>query len=58
FSENDLVDNYGAVMEEIVRAKPASAKGRYIKSVVLTSTMGPGIRLDPAVTRDFLEETA
>ena len=58
FSENDLVDNYGAVIEEIVRAKPASAKGRYIKSVVLTSTMGPGIRLGPAVTKDFLEETA
>lgn len=58
FSETDLVENYGAVMEELIRAKPASAKGRYMKSVVMTSTMGPGIRLDPMVTRDFLEESA
>lgn len=50
FSENDLVENYGAVIDEIIRAKPASAKGRYIKSIVITSTMGPGIRLDPAMT--------
>lgn len=48
FAEGDLVDNYSAVMEEIVRAKPSAAKGRYIKSAVLTSTMGPGIPLEIA----------
>lgn len=52
FTEGDLVDNYSAVMEEIVRAKPSAAKGRYIKSAVLTSTMGPGIALDPTSTRE------
>lgn len=52
FPEGDLVDNYSAVMEEIVRAKPSAAKGRYIKSAVLTSTMGPGIALDPTATRE------
>lgn len=55
FSEEQLVENYGTVMEELLRAKPASAKGRYMKSVVMTSTMGPGIRIDPLVTRNFLE---
>ena len=58
FSENELVENYGAVMDELVRAKPASAKGRYVKSITLASTMGPGIRIDPAVTRDYLQESA
>lgn len=58
FSEQQLVENYGTVMEELVRAKPASAKGRYMKSVTLTSTMGPAIRLDPTVVRNFMEESA
>lgn len=57
FTEQQLVENYGTVMEELIRAKPASAKGRYMKSIVLTSTMGPGIRVDPMVTRNFLEES-
>lgn len=52
FTEGDLTENYNAVMEEIVRAKPAAAKGRYIMSAVLTSTMGPGIALDPTATRE------
>src|SRR5262245_3463324 len=51
FDESALLENYAAVIEEIVRAKPASAKGRYILSVTLTSTMGPGIRIDPSRTR-------
>ncbi len=46
-----LLENYAAVIEEIVRAKPAAAKGRYLLSVTLTSTMGPGIRVDPNITR-------
>ncbi len=58
FSEQQLLENYAAVLDEIIRAKPASAKGRYLKSIVITSTMGPGIRIDPAITRDFLEESA
>jgi large subunit ribosomal protein L1 len=51
FSEADLVENYAAVIEEIIRAKPAAAKGRYILSITLSTTMGPGIRVDPARTR-------
>ena len=51
FSEQDLLENYAAVIEEIIRAKPAAAKGRYIISITLTPTMGPGIRVDPARTR-------
>ena len=51
FSEADLLENYAAVIEEIIRAKPAAAKGRYILSITLTTTMGPGIRVDPARTR-------
>jgi large subunit ribosomal protein L1 len=61
FEERTLLENYASVMEEIVRAKPAAAKGRYIRSVTLTSSMGPGVRIDPARTRDIaaeLEEAA
>jgi large subunit ribosomal protein L1 len=56
FDERALVENYAAVLDEIVRAKPAAAKGRYIRQITLTSTMGPGIRLDPAKTRGIVEE--
>lgn len=55
FSEDQLVENYGAVLDEIVRAKPAAAKGKYIKSVNVASTMGPSIEFDGARTRDLLE---
>ena len=48
FDERPLLENYAAVIDEIVRAKPAAAKGRYIQSITLTTTMGPGIRVDPA----------
>jgi large subunit ribosomal protein L1 len=51
FDARRLLENYGAVVEEIVRAKPAAAKGRYLLSVTLTTTMGPGIRVDPSRTR-------
>jgi large subunit ribosomal protein L1 len=51
FEPEALLENYAAVIEEIIRAKPASAKGRYILSIALTTTMGPGIRVDPARTR-------
>jgi large subunit ribosomal protein L1 len=56
FEERALVENYAALLEEIVRAKPAASKGRYIKGVTLTSTMGPGLKIDPAKTRDIVEE--
>jgi large subunit ribosomal protein L1 len=52
FDEQRLLDNYLAVVDEILRAKPASSKGRYLKSVSLSSTMGPGIRIDPNRVRD------
>jgi large subunit ribosomal protein L1 len=55
FTEEQLVENYGAVLDEIVRAKPAAAKGKYIKSASISATMSPGIELDPARTRDLLE---
>jgi large subunit ribosomal protein L1 len=58
FDERSLVENYQAVLEEIMRAKPASAKGRYLRSVTIASTMGPGIKLDPSKLRDLLEEQA
>ena len=56
FEERQLVENYAALMEEIVRAKPAAAKGRYIRTITLTSTMGPGLHVDPALTRGIVEE--
>jgi large subunit ribosomal protein L1 len=56
FGERQLVENYAALLDEIVRAKPAAAKGRYIRQITLTSTMGPGIHVDPAKTRGIVEE--
>ena len=58
FGEKQLLENYAVVVEEIVRAKPAAAKGRYIHQITLTTTMGPGIRVDPARTRGIVEEMA
>jgi len=56
FDERALVENYAAVLDEIMRAKPAAAKGRYLRQITLTSTMGPGIHVDPARTRGIVEE--
>ena len=56
FEERALVENYAAVLDEIVRAKPSAAKGRYIRQITLTSTMGPGIHVDPSRTRGIVEE--
>ncbi len=58
FDERQLLENYATLLDEIVRAKPAAAKGRYIRGVTLTSTMGPGIHVDPARTRGVVEELA
>ncbi len=52
FSEEQLVDNYQAVLDEIMRAKPAAAKGRYLRSITLTQTMGPGIPIDTTQTAE------
>jgi large subunit ribosomal protein L1 len=56
FADRQLVENYAALVEEIVRAKPAAAKGRYIRQITLATTMGPGIRLDTQRTRGIVEE--
>jgi large subunit ribosomal protein L1 len=56
FEERQLVENYAALLDEIVRAKPAAAKGRYIRQITVTSTMGPGIHVDPAKTRGIVDE--
>ena len=56
FTEQQLVENYAALYTEILRVKPASAKGKYVKSISVSSTMGPGIKVDPAIQRDFLAE--
>jgi large subunit ribosomal protein L1 len=56
FEERQLVENYAALIDEIMRAKPAAAKGRYIRSITLATTMAPGIRVDPARTRGIVEE--
>jgi large subunit ribosomal protein L1 len=56
FDERQLLENYASVVEEIVRAKPSAAKGRYIRSITLTSTMGPGIRVDTQRTRGIADE--
>jgi large subunit ribosomal protein L1 len=58
FDERKLLENYAALIDEIVRAKPAAAKGRYIRSVTLATTMGPGVHVDPTKTRDLVEEVA
>ncbi len=56
FDERRLLENYAAVIDELIRAKPPAAKGRYLRSITLTSTMGPGIKIDPSRTRDLVEE--
>ena len=55
FDETKLAENYGAAIDEIMRAKPSSSKGRYLKKVVVSTTTGPGIQVDPSITRNFAE---
>ena len=54
FDEAKLVENYGAALDEITRAKPASSKGTYLRKVAVSTTMGPGIQVDPKRTRNLL----
>ena len=56
FDARQLVENYAALVDEIIRAKPAAAKGRYIRQITLATTMGPGIRVDTQKTRGIIEE--
>jgi large subunit ribosomal protein L1 len=56
FDERKLLENYAAILDELIRAKPSAAKGRYIRSIVFASTMGPGVKVDPSMTRNLLEE--
>ena len=58
FDERLLLENYAAVIEELIRAKPSVAKGRYLRTITMTSTMGPGVKVDPTRTRDIVEEAA
>ena len=55
FTQQALVENYQAGVDELMRVKPAASKGRYLKSVTISSTMGPGVRVDPTKIRDLLE---
>jgi large subunit ribosomal protein L1 len=56
FDDRKLLENYAAVIEELVRAKPSAAKGRYLRSITIASTMGPGVKVDASRTREILEE--
>ncbi|TMM20505.1 MAG: 50S ribosomal protein L1 [Actinobacteria bacterium] len=56
FEERQLLENYATVIEELNRAKPSAAKGRYLRSITLSSTMGPGVKVDPSRIRDIIEE--
>src|SRR5207302_9378155 len=58
FDKGALMANFRAVIDELQRAKPAASKGRYMRSVALSSTMGPGVRVDPARLRPGDEEPA
>jgi large subunit ribosomal protein L1 len=58
FTESQLAENYAAAMDEIMRLKPASAKGRYLRKVTISTTMGPGIPVDPNRTRKITEDDA
>jgi large subunit ribosomal protein L1 len=56
FQDKALLENYAAVVEELIRAKPSAAKGRYLRTITIASTMGPGVKVDPGRTRDIIEE--
>ena len=54
FPDDQLLENYAAVIEELIRAKPSAAKGKYIRTVTFASTYGPGVKVDPSRTRDLV----
>ncbi len=56
FEDRKLLENYAAVIEELIRAKPSATKGRYLRTITLASTMGPGVKVDSSRTREIIEE--
>jgi large subunit ribosomal protein L1 len=58
FTPQQLVENYAAALDEVLRAKPSSSKGRFLKRITFATTMGPGIPVDPSVTRNFQSEAS
>jgi large subunit ribosomal protein L1 len=58
FPDASLVENYAAALDEVLRLKPSASKGRYLKKATMTTTMGPGIPVDPSRTRNLLEAEA
>src|SRR5919199_1748775 len=58
FTEDQLVDNYAAALDEVLRAKPSAAKGKYLKKVTFSTTMGPGVPVDPNVVKNLRETVA
>jgi large subunit ribosomal protein L1 len=58
FDERRLLENYQAVVEELIRAKPAAAKGRYLRTITVASSQGPGVKVDPSRVRDLVEEAS
>jgi large subunit ribosomal protein L1 len=58
FTEAQLIDNYAAVLDEVLRSKPSASKGKYLQKVTVATTMGPGIPIDPNRTRNLHEEPA
>jgi large subunit ribosomal protein L1 len=57
FTEEQLVENYAAALDEVLRAKPSAAKGKYLRKVVVATTMGPGVPVDPNIVKG-LRDTA
>jgi large subunit ribosomal protein L1 len=55
FDEKNLAENYGAALDEVLRLKPSSSKGRYLKKITISTTTGPGIPVDPSITRHFAD---
>ena len=58
FTPEQLAENYGAIYDEVIRQKPPAAKGKYVKTVTFASSMGPGIPVDPSVTRNYTQPVA
>ncbi len=58
FTAEQLTENYGAVLDEVLRVKPSASKGRYVKKITISATMTPGVPVDPAQTRNLLGEQA
>jgi large subunit ribosomal protein L1 len=58
FTSEQLAENYGTIYDELIRRKPAAAKGKYVKSISVSATMSPGISVEPSVTRNYTEPVA